>query len=336
MKKTSLMLGAFAGALMIATATSASAAWYDDTKVDGRIYYDFTSKDAKSSTGKKTDSTGFDVSRFYIGVTHKFNDQFYANITTDMTYSNGTSNVETFVKKAYFGSKFNDMADLRIGSSDMSWVPYAENIYGYRYFEKTLNDRSGFANSADWGAHLSGKLNDIFDYQLDAVNGGGYKNPSRSQNVDFEGRLSAKYGNFNAAVGGYNGKMGKETLSNGVNTNARTVDRTNALIAYKADQFTIGAEVANIHNAGGVLASAAATKSSASSIFGNYRFNPQIAAFARYDDVKPKGGLEDRFSLVGVSYTPAKNIDFALGYKNDKVKGGTKTNEIGVWGQYKF
>ena len=51
--------------------------------------------------------TQTELKRFYVGVDHKFNDMFSANITTDFRYNaNGTSkDVLVYVKKAFLQAK---------------------------------------------------------------------------------------------------------------------------------------------------------------------------------------------------------------------------------------
>jgi hypothetical protein len=161
------------------------------TTVGGKTYIDFTSIDQKND-GVKTSNSGIgaDVKRFYLAIDHSFNDMWSANLTTDFNYVSNDSETQLYVKKAYLQGKFSDAFMLRAGSADLPWVPYVENLYGYRWVENTLIDRLKFGTSADWGLHAGGKLaNGMLDYAASVVNGNGYKNPSRSKAVDFEGRL---------------------------------------------------------------------------------------------------------------------------------------------------
>ena len=87
--KTSLFAAASVGALFSGMAISAHA---DDAVLTGRMYYDITNIQVKSTaytagvagaTTKTNDSTGLDVKRFYIGIDKKFSDTWSMNITTD-------------------------------------------------------------------------------------------------------------------------------------------------------------------------------------------------------------------------------------------------------------
>jgi len=124
-------------------------------------------------------STAFDIKRFYFGVNHKFNDVFSANLTTDVSLIANTNTVtgtaqnptgtaptpfpktvgETlYIKKAYLQASLNPAFNVRAGSADMPWVPFVEELYGFRYIENTLIDRPGYGTSADWGLHTFGSF----------------------------------------------------------------------------------------------------------------------------------------------------------------------------------
>src|SRR5262249_8696258 len=100
----------------------------------------------------------------------------------------------------------------RLGSADLPWVPFVEDIYGLRYVENVLIDRLKFGTSADWGLHAGGKVSDgMFNYGASVVNGAGYKNPTRSKSMDFEGRMGiAPLQGLSLAIGAYSGKLGKD------------------------------------------------------------------------------------------------------------------------------
>ncbi|MEI9965557.1 MAG: hypothetical protein WDM92_13700 [Caulobacteraceae bacterium] len=223
--------------------------WEGSTSVSGRMYADVTNIDqkingARPPAASNYNGTNFDIKRFYIGVDHKFNDTFSANVTTDFTYDGSVGATQLYLKKAYLQAKLNPALIVRLGSADMPWIPFVEDIYGYRYVENTLIDRTKFGTSADWGVHALGSMpvgGVTVSYALSAVNGSGYKKPSlgvgtgvRTDAIDVEGRLSASMDNFTAAVGGYTGKLGKDVQ--GVPT-YHQAERFDALLAYAGPRF---------------------------------------------------------------------------------------------------
>ena len=318
-------------AVMTACAAASTAALADEasqetTSIGGKFYFDITHISAESN-GTDTDATGtgVDAKRFYLGVDHKFNDMWSANVTTDFNYISAESQTQVYIKKAYVQAKFDKAFILRAGSADLPWVPFVEGIYGYRYLENVLIDRTKFGTSADWGLHAKGDFGDgMVSYAASVVNGAGYKNTSRSKSMDFEGRVSMEpIKGLTLAVGFYSGKLGKDTETNPAEN---TATRFDALVAFVNTQFRAGAEYFTARNWTKVQG---LTEDKADGFSGwlSFNFTPEFAAFARYDHVKPSKDLapeiKDNYWNVGVSYRPRKNIDVALAYKHDKAENGT-------------
>jgi hypothetical protein len=327
--------------------------WADNTQVSGRMYYDLSNVSQKSDGRRVAPTgTGFDIKRFYIGVDHKFNDTFSANVTTDFQYSSAISATELYIKKAYLQAKVSDALVIRAGSSDLPWVPFVEDIYGYRYVENTLIDRTKYGTSADWGVHASGKLiGGKVNYAVSVIDGAGYKAPLRSKGMDVEGRVSVvPIDGVTLAVGGYTGKLGKDTQGA---VTFHTANRFDALAAYTTKKYRFGVEYFAAKDWNNVT-TAGSDKSDGYSLFGSFNFTPQIAVFGRYDWLKPKKDTNDKnkdnYFNVGISYEPTKIVDFALLYKRDKVDDGTLStsngtiggardgtyDEVGLFGQYRF
>ena len=377
MPKNSLVV-----AFAVVTSLASVVARADDagrTTVGGVIFTDFTSVSTtqESKTGSKDiDPNGFglDVKRGYLIVNHSFDDVWSAYFNTDFNFASykatSTSTVsggnagetvsttttvttpetQLFIKKLYLQGRFDPWATLRIGSADMPWTSYVEGVYGYRFVENTLTDRSGFANTADWGVHLFGG-DGFASYAVSLVNGSGYKNPSRSKSMDEEARVAVTPldGHLILAAGLYSGKRGLDTeAAPAVNT----ASREDLLLAWKASGLILGLEWfdADKWNDVRTPSGTPTTKSSGTSLFGSFDFpDSAFSAFARYDDVKPTkdtdASQEDKYYDAGVAWKSSANLTWALAYKYDKVTdnlklGNTtdslKSQEIGVWAQVKF
>ena len=225
----------------LAKQPKAKNAWANDTSVSGRMYFNFSNIDQKTNGVKQAgNGTGFNIKRFYLGIDHTFDSTFSANLTMDASNvvgntSNGNfpgapsigrtavpctpainNNVALvgrgfYIKKAYLQAKLNPAFIVRLGSADLPWIPYEENQYGFRHIENVGVERAGFGTSADWGVHVLGDLaGGILSYQVSVIDGGGYRNVKVTNSVDVEGRVSAQYKGFYAAVGGYTGKRGND------------------------------------------------------------------------------------------------------------------------------
>ena len=357
-------------AAVLASCAAASSAYAVDigesTTVGGVAFFDFSniSQQTQQANGTYKDTstangTGFDVKRFYLVVDHRFNDVWSANLTTDAQYatagsafnangSNGSGGVtEVMIKKLYLTGKFADAFTVHVGAYDTPWIPFVEGLYGYRFVEKLAADRLGFGNTADWGVNASGSFaNNLVSYSTSVLNGGGYKNPSRSKDVDFEGRVGIKPLDWlTIGIGGYSGHLAQVTAVNDGNAK-NSVGRIDAVIAANYKGFRFGVEYLDaksyktVNSAGSLGGSGAPSTiigSSATSlppgdeadgfsVFSSYAFLPEWAVFARYDDIKlskdQAPNLKDQYFNIGVDYKPYKAIDIALVYKNEKVNDG--------------
>ncbi len=315
------------------------------TIISGKMYIDVTNIDAENAAGAKLSSsgTGLDVKRFYFGVTHVFNNVWSANINTDSAYSSSTGTVSTFIKTAYVQAKIDPAFIVQLGSANEPWIPFDEDLYTYRYVENTLIDRLHFGNSADWGVHVLGTRG-IVSYNVAAVNGGGYKNPTRSKRMDFEGRLSIEpVKGLTFAVGGYNGKLGKDVEGAPAN---RQATRYDALVNYATSQFQLGAEWFS-ESDWGFTNSAQSDKGDGYAFFGKFRLGDSpYWLFARYDEDKTSKKLhpnmkEDYFN-VGWEWMALKGLNLAAVYKYDEIHNPAsasalaRSNEIGMFAQVAF
>jgi len=315
--------------------------WWNNTSISGRMYLDISNIDHTSNgTNQADDGTNFDIKRFYISVDHKFNDTFSADITTDLTYDSTTKASQIFVKKAYLQAKIDDALVIRAGSADLPWIPFVEGLYGHRYVENTLIDRTKFGTSADWGVHVLGSLWDnAFSYAFSAVNGAGYKlapigsGTNRSKSIDVEGRVNVNFDDFVLAVGGYNGKLGKDIT--GATPTLHTANRLDAIAAYVTPQIRLGVEYFKANDWNNVTTTATDSGNGISG-FGSYQFTPEWGVFGRYDNVKPNTKtnnlLNDNYYNIGISYSPVKIVDISLVYKHEQASHGTIATSNGTIG----
>ena len=361
--------------------------WAERTQVSGRMYFDMTSiKQRSNGVGVAPSGTAFDIKRFYLGIDHQFNDVYSANLTMDAEYrsalgASGTStvtinptggNTEFFIKKAYVQAKYFPWLTLRAGAADLPWIPFVEDLYGYRYVEQTLTDRTKFGTSSDWGIHALGSFDPIGDpktgpvvsYAVAVVDGGGYRRISgagggpRTDSLDVEGRVSAKWMDWTLGLGGYSGRLYADT---GPALNApfgpvvyRDATRFNAVLAWTSGPFRAGAEYFTASNWTAVTNRASGDKAAGYSVFGSWAFDPEWAVFGKFENVKPSKTLapsrKDNYFNIGLQYEPVKIVDVSLVYKRDKLENGTLStgngtiggsrdgtyDEIGIFGQVRW
>jgi hypothetical protein len=345
-------------ALTLAGLAASSAAARAQTSVNGLAFADFSDKENKDKgTGTKSNDSGVgtDVKRFYVTITHQFDSIWSAQFQTDIG-DQGARRYDVFVKKAYIKAKLAEELSILLGSANTPWVPFVEDIYGFRYVENELVDRLSFGTSADWGVHANGNLGGkLINYDVAADNGRGYSNPTRSKSVDFEGRIGIQpVPGLNLAVGGYTGKRGLETFSAPAQ---HTATRFDALGAFVNPVIRVGAEYFQANNWNNVT-TAAKDKADGFSVWAG--ITPGAGAFTifgRYDTAKPsktlKPTLKDTYFNGGLQWRANKSFAGSLVYKWEEIKNGTfatsngtigstvannkgQYNEVGIWTVYSF
>ena len=320
--------------------------WFANTTIAGKSFFNVSNIHQTSTdlAGNKTDNaqngTQTELKRFYLIVDHKFDNVFSANLTTDFRYNaNGvTKDTAVYLKKAFVQAKLSPALAVRVGAADLPWVPFAEGVYGFRFVENTLIDRTKYGTSTDWGVHVLGSFaNNLVNYQVSAINGAGYKTLSRSSDsIDLEGRVSVNpTKNITLGIGGYTGKLGKSAANLPASATPHTAERFNALAAYTDKRIRVGLEYFAAKN-WNTITTAAKDKSDGWSGFGSFAFTPQIIAFGRYDWVKPRKdinpALKDHYFNMGLDYKPIPPLDFALVYKHDRANRGLISTSNGTIG----
>ncbi len=158
---------------------------------------------------------------------------------------------------------------------------------------------------------------------------------NHTDSVDFEGRISASAAGFTAAVGGYDGKLGKDVQGTPTYHDATRVD---ALLAYVKGPIRIGGEYFHANDWSDVTQTnpALTNKTEGWSGWASFAFTKQLSLFGRYDWVKPKDTtaptLANNYFNVGLQFEPVKIVDLSLVYKQDKVKNGTFATQNGTIG----
>lgn len=292
------------------------------------------------------DSIGFDLKRFYLMVDHKFNDNWAARLTTDASYISGVGEA-IYIKHAYLEGKQSDAFSVRFGAADLPWLPFVENLYGYRWVENTTSERANFATSADWGIFAMGKLwNGLVEYNMAVVDGSGYRSPFRSKNPDFEGRINVNYAGFTVGGGAHIGHQGQERgqMSEYVYNAAQ---RYNAIIAYVHGRFRFGAEYfyakdftssALDCNLNACASSSDLYKKDAgqgAAGWGSVRIFDKVSLFGRYDWAQPymksDSHFKDHYFNAGIDWQPINNIDVGLVYKQENVTNHGYTGSVPIY-----
>ena len=355
-------------------AVKPKSSWTDGTKVSATVFTDLSNFN-QTPTPNKVNGTGVDIKRAYLIIDHQFSPIYSANLTIDFapngiilnggTFGSGTLMGSEAIKYAYVQAKYADEFILQGGAEKTPWIPFVEDLYGYRYIDKVMIDQNKFGNSSDWGVNAHGDLGKgLFDYSVSVVDGAGYKNPTRSQQMDVEARANFNWHGFVLAGGGYWGKLGNDiqTAPPTAPPAPQTATRYDVLLAYTNSQIRAGVEYFNATD-WKVVPKLTPDQAQGWSVFGSYNVTPQWAVFGRYDGLDPSMKLArmERYNYynIGVSYEPVKTVDIALVYKHEDIahapsggysdgttvlapnsNGVLRTsggfNEVGIYTQFKF
>ena len=402
-QKADTALAVATAAQATASSTAKATDWAAGTKVGGQVFFNASNVFVESNGVRNGNSgAGVNVKRIYLTVDHTFNKVFSANVTLDAAnvvgntsfYANqngqnstpgtagGASNTVSgktayssqgvvgkglFVKYAYLQAKLNPALTIRVGAAPTAWIPYIDSITGTRYIDQGLTERDKFGNSADWGVSA---LGDLFgghvSYQFGVVDGAGYRKLYVTKYVDVDGRVSAQYDGFFAALGGYVGHEGLVNSSASANATVpyHTYSRGDAAVGFKNDRFTLGGEYLYARNLNTVTSAPSGgapvdDRSNAFSVFGKVVVTPKVALLGRYDWVKYEPNrlvataTRDHFFFGGIQYEPYKFVDLTLLYKRELVNDNagfalgtndgtfaasahTTYDEVGLFSQFKF
>lgn len=367
------------------------ASWAGDTRIGGTVFFNYSNINQQSNGVKQNaNGTGFNVKRVYISIDHKFSDVWSANITTDVSnvigetannnYQTPAANTATgalssigevgkglYLKNAFVQAKLSPALIFRAGSAGTAWIPYIEAQNGHRYVEQLLIDEYRYGNSADWGLYALGDLaGGLISYQFGVVNGAGFRNDRVTKSVDLDGRISAQYKGFWAAVGGYSGRLGNDVQSPAGSLFTHTAQRIDVGLGYRNTLFNLGGEYLHATEFNSVTSTTQHDRANGFSFFGNVNITPKWQVFGRYDWIHPitisnatavETSVSNHYFNVGLQWEPVKIIDLSLVYKRDSLTnlgtaagtlawqngtgtiGGTTNgsyDEVGVFGQLKF
>jgi hypothetical protein len=167
-----------------AAAPKSKGGWWDNTKVGGTVFVDFSDIN-QSPSPNKINGAGADIKRAYISIDHTFSDIYSANLTVDLAPNGIVLNGATFgtgsvqggeaVKYAYVQAKYDPALIIQVGEEKTPWIPFVEDIYGYRFVDKVMIDENKFGQSSDAGISVHGDLGSgLFDYSVSVDDVAGY------------------------------------------------------------------------------------------------------------------------------------------------------------------
>ena len=191
MKRTAIVLLILGGLIF-------SKTYAADTKVEGRIYgtWWMYMNDSTFVNGENAvDQKGFNqfsLDRSYMTLKSKLTDYTSVTITSDLRTITGYSGYAMILKNGYANIKmpFKPALSLSLGLQPTKFLDYVDNqVWGHRYIERSVGDRTGLWTSADLGATIDyafGQSGTQGAVGLSIWNGTSYSNlVENNKNKDF-------------------------------------------------------------------------------------------------------------------------------------------------------
>ena len=236
----------------------ATPEWVNNLSLSGRTYlrYSYELGDLRKGNNE------FAIDRVYVIFLWTLWDRARLRYTleggdirdVDVTLSNGaltkTGNqtLAVVTKHLFFeySNPFGKDTWVRLGIADLPFVPYEEDVWGYRVQGTVFSDRSGYLTSADLGVAVGGRFaNGYGSWQASLVNGEGWKRSEAGKHKDAHARLTlnplAGVGKTaaNFFVTGFHARGTYEDVASG----PASKDRTILMAGYKmAGKFTLAGE----------------------------------------------------------------------------------------------
>ncbi len=280
--------------------------------VNGRFFGDYYYKVAGDTgltgeyKGDAEGDNGFAIRRVYLGYDYHFAENMSASIlleSNDGLLNSGDKRVFA-VKKALF--KWKDIysgGTLIVGAqSTPTWSLFTEKEWGYRSIEKNIMDFRKHGSSNDVGVMLSGHIPGMkqIGYNVMVGNGRGQK-PENNKYKKIMGSLNAKL---------LDEKLRLEIYADNEKTaESSSITNIKGYIGVNVDKFVAGVEpyIRN-ENSNSVTVSYFGMQ-----VFVKGSIVPKLGFFIRTDIYQPDEDAyiyNEMFSVVGLDYTPVKNVSF--------------------------
>jgi hypothetical protein len=276
-------------------------------------------------------STSFEFRRIYLGYDYNISEHFATQLI--LAYEGSTFSSDgarsVFIKAANVRWKniFHN-SDLVFGQmATPTYATTSEPVYGYRSLEKTIMDIRKIGSSTDVGISLQGKLTDngSVGYNLMIGNGSGSK-PEADKWKKFYADVYYKFMDQKFII-----DLGADNEWGQHSPYPREKNTLKAFLAYQGDKITVGLEAFQqiqknntiyTEPAPSAVKDTANAVASGISVWARGTISKKLSCVVRYDYYTPDtkfssnnvypdsytGVYTESFVLVGLDYTPVKNV----------------------------
>ncbi len=271
--------------------------------------------DYKAGIGNEESKSGFNLSRAYLGYEMAFAKGFSAKVVLDFGNSkifNSNYDQIAYVKNALLAWKYKNL-NVKFGLIGLNQFSVQEKFWGYRFVEKSFQDKYKFGSSADLGLSLGYKFTKWLSADVVVSNGEGYKHINVDSKYRYSLGLTAKpieSITLRAYTDIYSSPNGEEY----------TDQEVLALFAgYSHKYFSIGAEFNQMWNSKFV----AKQSQSGVSVYANVKLHKKLSIYGRYNNLFVKNNWADEKEdfVVGLQYQPIKQVKISPNFLYEKALG---------------
>lgn len=308
------------------------------TKVSAQVFINASQLDRDGVTSDD-EGLALDLKRTFITVDHRFNQDWSAQVTTDVQWLRNSDPSDVWVRHAYLQRGFGKGNWLRLGNAPTSWIQQESVREGYRYIDAGLIARTRMGAPADYGVHGQYTRGD-FTYAVSLVTGGGYQKPRLGKRADIEARVGwtpAK--GVELALGGYSGTRAQDA---GDRPREHTAQRWNAMASWVGERGRIGAQYFRSEDWTRITKPGSDDQRGWSA-WASYQLGPQYALFTRHDETRMSLDIDprtrERYHVVGVEWKPNRHLRLAAVGKQvrqETAKKRLESHEAGLWAQLAF
>lgn len=307
-------------------------------KVNGRIFFNYH----YDMSDNAEQESSFEIQRAYLGYDCKITDNLHASIILDVGENEAGSDYTTYLKRAQLEWQATPVASFSVGMISTAHFKEQERFWGYRYIEKSFNDKYDFGASADVGVKAHFKLSDSFSAKAFIINGEGYK---RRQDEDGKHKYGAS---LIFEKGGFMAKAYGDICPNKTTS---TNDEVNLLaLSFFAgcqfsDQFKFASEYNKLIHGTNYFMPEKNKNMDGISLYSTYCFNHKWEVFFRYDWLNsnqprntnkqwnPEAG---NHFISGIQYIPIKKIKMALNYRTSNFDDNMIENQSLCYVNFEF
>lgn len=237
-------------------------------------------------------NTGFALRRGMLGYDYRFTEQLSARMLLDVTAKSNGSDYTAHLRDAYLRYK-HTLFTVSVGQTATALFNLQEATWGRRYVQKSLQDLNGFGSSTDLGILLTITPSKTVQVDVGVFNGEGYRTTQK------DSTLRVSLGATFVPISGFKLRVYADHLANnsGANPQGEAQSTYNAFLSYTYGSFKLSAEYNHQKNKG----RQAHANYSGVSIYGDYKVDDKITAFARWDKVSSKNRIGATSDVLGKS-----------------------------------